>query len=945
MKYRPLSYWAWLDNVDAETQPAQAEEIFRGGYGGFVAHARGGLVTPYLGEDWTAAARASAEVAKQRGGLAIWDDEYGWPSGFGGGRVTALGPDAQLKILRFKRAETAADVPARTLWRSGKDCPCDCIYAEVVPEYADNLSPRAVEEFIRAGYEPYRCGDGYFTDEPQLARTGVPYSDVLPGAFRAAYGEELAPLLPALFSDTENCAAVRHDYYSLVSRLFRENYARRIGEWCAARGRLLLGHFCWEENLALQIQSAGAVMPLYAHMSVPGVDALLRESPDEMCVLQMTSVAEQTGKARKLSESYGAAGWNISFAERRHIAEKQMVLGVDLLLDHLYLGSLRGGRKREFPASLSPAQPWWAYSRLYCDPVARLSELVSEGVYAPEILVLHPMKTAFCEYAFAPERAGDPDFRLPAERALRAVTSALLAEGFAFHYGDEDLIAEIGGVSGARLTVGKMRYSAVVLPGVLTLEGKTFAFLSDFAAAGGKIYCTERRPELLGGRPDGGVRDFFSDCAVLAPGELGAALKCIPRPLIAKRKSGSAVYVRSMEYRGRRVHYLVNSDPLRPAEFSAVCSARSLLFWNPDTGKETGAADRENLRIPGGGSMVLFESGEDIPPRREPDWIEQARFTRAEIVRRSPNALVLDCAELSEDGGAFAPPEYLPEIQSALLRRGRNGRVCLRFRFCAEPGAGELSLAIERPDRAVVRLNGGEVRGDDRGCWADSAIRLIGLGAPRTGENILEIERDFWCSERTYRIKNDPALHEAEGNRVTVETELESAVLLGDFELSGRLAGYGEHRSVFFRRDFTVLPPRREHCVCDFTEDGFPFFAGSLTARIRFEGKAGGRYRLNFGRPDAIVVAVRLNGARAGETVRAPWTVELSGVREGWNEAEVEFVSSLRNAFGPSHLLAGESYVVSPGHFLKLGPDMFTEQYASVRFGAEAGIALERAEK
>lgn len=265
----------------------------------------------------------------------------------------------------------------------------------------------------------------------------------------------------------------------------------------------------------------------------------------------------------------------------------------------------------------------------------------------------------------------------------------------------------------------------------------------------------------------------------------------------------------------------------------------------------------------------------------------------------------------------------------------------LRYTFTVSPDfSGSLLLAAEDAEHSEIYFNGEKISFRRSGHWLDPSIRTVNIGAPRSGENVIELSRYFYCSEEAYHVRNS-SVHEAAGNRVTVDTELEPLYILGNFEVRAQCVGTGEHSSVFFRPRFEIIPSAAEHSLSDFTSEGFPFFAGALTARIHFFGEEGKRYRLHFGVPSAIVVSVRCNGREEGVAAHAPYTVVLQNARPGENEAAITFYSSLRNVFGPSHLLVGESYVVSPGHFQKLGPDMFTENYASVRFGAGGAVVLE----
>jgi len=54
------------------------------GLGGFIFHARAGLETPYLSDEWFEAVGVALEKAKELGLKAWLYDEYGWPSGFVG---------------------------------------------------------------------------------------------------------------------------------------------------------------------------------------------------------------------------------------------------------------------------------------------------------------------------------------------------------------------------------------------------------------------------------------------------------------------------------------------------------------------------------------------------------------------------------------------------------------------------------------------------------------------------------------------------------------------------------------------------------------------------------------------------------------------------------------------------------------------------------------------
>ena len=81
---RPVPFWSWNDKLEPDELRRQIGAMQDAGMGGFFMHARGGLETEYLSEDWFRAVEASVDEAKKRGMQAWCYDENGWPSGFAG---------------------------------------------------------------------------------------------------------------------------------------------------------------------------------------------------------------------------------------------------------------------------------------------------------------------------------------------------------------------------------------------------------------------------------------------------------------------------------------------------------------------------------------------------------------------------------------------------------------------------------------------------------------------------------------------------------------------------------------------------------------------------------------------------------------------------------------------------------------------------------------------
>ena len=152
-------------------------------------HARSGLRTRYFSGEWFEAVKACIEEAAKLGMEPWLYDENGWPSGFGNGGVNGLGEKYRQKYLRMTKGEA----PRNPICRVGEIS----FYYDVNPYYVDTLDASVTAEFIRQVYQVYRdtlppeiwrSVKGFFTDEPQISRDGIPWSLTLPIRARSFRG-------------------------------------------------------------------------------------------------------------------------------------------------------------------------------------------------------------------------------------------------------------------------------------------------------------------------------------------------------------------------------------------------------------------------------------------------------------------------------------------------------------------------------------------------------------------------------------------------------------------------------------------------------------------------------------------------------------------------------------------------------------------------------------
>ena len=259
-KYRPIPFWSWNEKLETEETKNQIQKMNDVGMGGFFMHARGGLQTEYMGEEWFENVEESIKKATELGMYAWAYDENGWPSGFGDGAVNGLGIEYQQKYLRMSKTEPTENVITK--------CGEHWFYYDVNPFYVDTLDKKVIEKFIEVSYKPYyeRFGKsltGFFTDEPQISRNGIPWSFVFRDEYKKRYNEDIYEHLEELFLGVNDYKQTRVNFWYMVTDLFVNAYIKQIHDKCTQWGYKLTGHMSEEESMLIQVTPNGACMPHY----------------------------------------------------------------------------------------------------------------------------------------------------------------------------------------------------------------------------------------------------------------------------------------------------------------------------------------------------------------------------------------------------------------------------------------------------------------------------------------------------------------------------------------------------------------------------------------------------------------------------------------------------------------------------------------------------------
>jgi hypothetical protein len=964
--------WVWNDNLTDAQITGTLRDLAGQGVKQVFVHPRPGLMTPYLSAEWFRLwklALAEAETLD----MNVWIyDENSYPSGFAGGFVPDAMPESRGRGLSLKDAtEPPADALAvYTLTEAGYEDVSTKAKAGGLPTgkylvatvlrakdspwhggkcYVDLLYPGVTEKFLEITLDAYRreVGDqfgkripGIFTDEPELIPAGgLPWTDDLPAQFEKRWGYSLMAHLPALTKPLGDWKQVRHDYYRLLLELFIARWGKPYYEACEKAGIAFTGHY-WEHGWP----SCGGVpdnMAMSAWQQIPGIDCLMNQYKEDVraqfgnvrSVREVASLANQLGRTRVLCEAYGAGGWDLRFEDMKRIADWLLVLGVNLIDEHLSYVTLRGARKRDHPQSFSYHEPWWHAYHVRAAYDTRLCAALTRGEQVNPILVLEPTPTAWM-------LQGTPELKPLGDR-FQALLLALERAQVEYDLGCEDTMSLHGSASGGALTVGRRSYRTVVVPPMTeTVYGRTMDFLESVAKGGGTVLCCGDPPARVDGRPSA-----RGAALAKAPGWKRVEAEALPGILAGAAGDGFAIR-RAADDKGILFHhrrrladgeilFLVNTSITDPSAGTVASPMKGIERWDPYTGKieaesfqATAAGVELAFELPPCGSRLVFLSKEKrvpAPAVAEKVTVLQPASGPGIGMCRSSNVLPLDFVDVEAGGEAKKGVYYYAANQFVFKKNGMDRNpwdsavqfkdqlvtktfppesgFTVSYRFSiAEKVPNGLQAVVERPDLYAIELNGKPVTPAPGASWLDKAFGVLYLEkVAQVGENVLT-------------LKASP---------FTIYHEIEPVFIRGFFQLQATESGF-------------VINPGTKQELGPWSTQGYPFYGHGMYYHESFQvDKPQGRYRLSVPEWYGSTAMVWVNGKEAGFLDSAPWEVDVTPmIKAGANDAVVVVYGTLKNTLGPFHNGPGLG-TAWPGMFQK-GPASGPppgEKYATVKYG------------
>ncbi|MFW5845649.1 MAG: hypothetical protein ACOCXJ_05425, partial [Planctomycetota bacterium] len=548
MRCRPMLQWSWNEDIQEERVEAVIEQCREQGIGGFFAHARPGLLTPYLSERWFQVWDHAMRCCRERGMEWHLYDEFTAGGGSAGGQSYELAPQAEqreLTVVPVVDPQQAIDgivldtlrldpdsgaVQEAALDQAAPGAPVLALVHRMRPKGAKGIGrqvvdlchPDATRAFLACTHERYAAhssaGFGTtvrfcFNDEPHCnqSRSAYAWSPYIRQEFLREHGYDLQERLRDLLFWQEQSAVVRHDFHRTLERLYNTNFCRVEHDWCAAHGLAFTGHFM-EHEWPRPIGQPSSMSAL-RWMQAPGNDLLGSQFKDSLAenrhyllnLKELTSVANQYERADIMVESCGAGGWDKSFALFKACEDFLLAFRVNVMDPHLGHYSVVGARKMDFAQSISDHSPWFAHYRSHADHVARVIAAHAGSVERNRVLVLHPTRSGWLHHQPAgfPWNRGDNAARLDELRQQQDdLILDLYRQRIDFDLGEEALLEESGRVDGAQLCVGAGRYDLVVVPaGLETLSAANTDLLAAWLAAGGRVLQEGAAWTRVGGRP------------------------------------------------------------------------------------------------------------------------------------------------------------------------------------------------------------------------------------------------------------------------------------------------------------------------------------------------------------------------------------------------------------------------------------------------------------
>ncbi len=952
-EYTTAPFFVWNAEITKEEIDNYMNDFKNSGSRQVFIHPRPGLITEYLSDKWFELFKYTVEKGKELG-MDVWIyDENSYPSGFAGGHVPDQMPESynQGQGLKMTRFETLPDTAGKYyLCLKEENGTFINITSSIEGEkgkpgkyllfsktyngksdwyggfsYVDLLYPGVTEKFIditMTGYEKYlgtefgKTVPGTFTDEPQIdSPGGIRWTPDLFDVFQNKWHYDLRAQLPSLYEEVGDWKKVRHNYTQTLLQLFIDRWAKPWYAYCEEKGLKFTGHY-WEHEWP-NMRPGGDNMAMYAWHHVPGIDMLFNQWDDSTskaqfgnvrAVKELASAANQTGRQRKLSETYGGSGWDLTFTDMKRNGDWEYALGVNLMNQHLTYFTLAGARKYDYPPTFDYHEPWWNDYKYINDHYARLSIALSAGRQINDILVLEPTTTDWLYDSYAKRNPKVTDIG----QAFQSFVTKLEKNQVEYDLGSENMIKDLGAVKNGKFVLGQCSYSRVVIPPLMeNLDLATYKLLEKFVSNGGTLIAFSV-PSLVDGATSEGLKEFLAKNADKINSEENLTSETITKyfsdpTLSFSGVSGGNLYHHRRILADGQVLFLVNSSLKEQLTGSLKVKGAGAIEMNTLTGEINGYANSqegENINlsydIAPAGSLLLYipavKQGEYTIPVKAQNLNAVAATSPMTISRDVDNALTIEFCdilvgdELTKDLHTYNAADKVFKYYG--FKNGNPWNTSVQFRtnivdrdtfglntgFTATyhfPVKGNFDYSsfkaiVERTYLWKVSVNGTEVKHEEGKWWLDRAFGVYNISKYiKTGDNIIT-------------LKASP---------MSIHAEIEPVYIIGNFSVKPIDKGW------------SIEAPVKSLTAGRWKEQGMPFYSWGVTYSREYNiEKPEGNFEVRLGNWKGTIVEVMVNGQPATVIAFPPYGTNVTGlIKPSINTIDVKVIGSLKNLLGPHH--------------------------------------------
>ncbi|MCS7463299.1 hypothetical protein N0M98_24555 [Paenibacillus doosanensis] len=512
-RYGPVPFWWWsAEEVTEERVRWQLRKFREGGMRniGIINLAptgpQYGSVSDrpaFSSEVWWHMFEVAVREAERLGMYVWFYDQIGFSGANMPARIVTERPEAA--GYRLKRFEAGEELPpsAEVLYEA------DGYTYAAVRQGFNWLDPAASQELIdrvhgemerRFPADLGRTIAGSFQDELPPFPLWTPE---LAELYRERHGDELLPLLPALFDPLPGSADVRRRVYRLSAELAERSFFIPLGRWHSERGMLLC---CDQAGPARRADPHGAqrlyldYFRTHRWYNAPGTDMDGEIKPH-------ASMVHLHGGSRVFLEAFHSSGWGGTLEETMHWLIPWFQAGATVYSPHSVYYSTRGGWWEWAPPDTGWRQPYFEHYPVFADTISRICYMLSAGAHVCDIAVHYPSH-AVCGYlSLADGKKNehpmgvankDPNEQVThIQKVYRQVAGswsrrqselpgALRRSQLDFDIADDTALMKAV-PEGARLSIAEESFAVVILCGTTVMDGEARRRLEQWLREGGFV--------------------------------------------------------------------------------------------------------------------------------------------------------------------------------------------------------------------------------------------------------------------------------------------------------------------------------------------------------------------------------------------------------------------------------------------------------------------------